>query len=59
MDGIASTKRNVRVAAAVLGSLIVVFAVITYLSYTGAFTSTDTVTVTSPGPGWSWTETPR
>ncbi|HME48779.1 MCE family protein [Mycobacterium sp.] len=51
MDGTASTKRNVRIAAAILGSLILVFAVITYLSYTGAFTSTDTVTVTSPRAG--------
>ncbi|MCW2651882.1 MAG: MCE-family protein [Mycobacterium sp.] len=51
MDGGWSTKRNVRIAAVVLASLIVLFAVITYLSYAGAFTSTDTVTVTSPRAG--------
>lgn len=46
-----ATKRNVRIAAAILASLIAIFAAITYLSYSGKFTSTDTVTVTSPRAG--------
>ena len=51
MDGLWSAKRNIRIAGAVLAALIVAFAVITYLSYSGRFTSTDTVTVTSPRAG--------
>ncbi len=50
----ASTKSRhtaVRLAAAVLAGLIVAFAVLTYLSYTAAFTSTDTVTVAAPRAG--------
>ncbi len=46
-----STTRHVRIAAAVLAVVIVAFAVLTYLSYTAAFTSTDSVTVTSPRAG--------
>jgi phospholipid/cholesterol/gamma-HCH transport system substrate-binding protein len=41
----------VRVAAAVLAGLMVAFAVLTYLSYSAAFTSTDTVIVSSPRAG--------
>jgi phospholipid/cholesterol/gamma-HCH transport system substrate-binding protein len=46
-----SRTRNGRIAAAVLATVILAFAVLTYLSYTAAFTSTDTVTVTSPRAG--------
>lgn len=46
-----SRRTAVRVAAAVLASLIVAFALLTYLSYTAAFTATDTVTVSSPRAG--------
>jgi phospholipid/cholesterol/gamma-HCH transport system substrate-binding protein len=46
-----SRTRQIRIAAAVLALLIVVFVVVTYVSYTGAFTSTDKVTVTSPRAG--------
>jgi phospholipid/cholesterol/gamma-HCH transport system substrate-binding protein len=46
-----STTRNIRVAAAVLATLIAAFAALTYLSYTAAFTSTDSITVTSPRAG--------
>jgi phospholipid/cholesterol/gamma-HCH transport system substrate-binding protein len=42
---------TVRLAAALLASLIVAFAVLTYLSYTAAFASTDTVTVSAPRAG--------
>ncbi len=44
-------RTSVRLAAAVLASLIVAFAVVTYLSYTAAFASIDTVTVSSPRAG--------
>lgn len=46
-----SRRTSVRLAAALLAGLIVAFAVLTYLSYTAAFTSTDTVTVSSPRAG--------
>jgi len=46
-----SRRTSVRLAAALLASLIVAFAVLTYLSYTAAFASTDTVTVSSPRAG--------
>jgi phospholipid/cholesterol/gamma-HCH transport system substrate-binding protein len=46
-----SRRTAVRLAAAVLAGLIVAFAVLTYLSYTAAFTSTDTVTVAAPRAG--------
>ncbi|MBV9090499.1 MAG: MCE family protein [Mycobacteriaceae bacterium] len=51
MDGVWSGTRSVRIAAAILTALILAFALITYLSYSGSFTSTDTVTVTSPRAG--------
>ncbi|OSC42100.1 virulence factor Mce family protein [Mycobacterium decipiens] len=46
-----SRRTSVRLAAAVLAGLIVGFAVLTYLSYTAAFTSTDTVTLGAPRAG--------
>lgn len=46
-----SRRTSVRLAAALLAGLIVAFAVLTYLSYTAAFASTDTVTVSSPRAG--------
>jgi phospholipid/cholesterol/gamma-HCH transport system substrate-binding protein len=44
-------RTHVRLAAALLASLLAAFAVLTYLSYTAAFSSTDTVTVTAPRAG--------
>jgi phospholipid/cholesterol/gamma-HCH transport system substrate-binding protein len=44
-------RTSVRLAAALLAGLLVAFAVLTYLSYTAAFTSVDTVTVTSARAG--------
>ncbi len=44
-------RSTVRLAAALLAGLIVAFAVLTYLSYNAAFTSTDTVTVSAPRAG--------
>lgn len=49
-DG-AARRTRVRVAAAILGALIVAATIVTYLGYTAAFTSTDTVTVMSPRAG--------
>src|SRR5215467_260635 len=46
-----SRRRSVRLAAALLAGLIVAFTVLTYLSYTAAFASTDTVTVSAPRAG--------
>ena len=46
-----SRRTHVRVAAAVLATLIAAAAVFTYLGYTAAFTSTDEVTVMSPRAG--------
>src|SRR5271156_2320144 len=46
-----SRRSTVRLAAALLASLLVAFAVLTYLSYTAAFASVDTVTVSSPRAG--------
>ncbi len=46
-----SRRSTVRLAAALLTSLLVAFAVLTYLSYTAAFSSVDTVTVSSPRAG--------
>src|ERR1700744_5196195 len=46
-----SRRTHVRRAAALLAGLIVAFAVLTYLSYTAAFSSTDTVTVSAPRAG--------
>lgn len=44
-------RSTVRLAATLLAGLIVAFSVLTYLSYTAAFASTDTVTVSSPRAG--------
>lgn len=44
-------RSTVRLAAALLAGLIVAFSVLTYLSYTAAFASTDTVTVSSQRAG--------
>jgi phospholipid/cholesterol/gamma-HCH transport system substrate-binding protein len=46
-----SRRSTVRLAAALLASLLVAFAVLTYLSYTAAFSSVDTVTVAAPRAG--------
>jgi phospholipid/cholesterol/gamma-HCH transport system substrate-binding protein len=46
-----SRHTSIRLAAALLAGLIVAFTVLTYLSYTAAFTSTDTVTVSSQRAG--------
>src|SRR6201988_3754673 len=46
-----SRRSTVRLAAALLAGLIVAFCVLTYLSYTAAFSSTDTVTVSAPRAG--------
>ena len=46
-----SRRTHVRLAAAVLASVLVAFSVLTYLSYTAAFASTDTVTVAAPRAG--------
>lgn len=44
-------RTTVRLAAALLASLLVAFSVLTYLSYTAAFASVDTVTVATPRAG--------
>jgi phospholipid/cholesterol/gamma-HCH transport system substrate-binding protein len=44
-------RTHVRLAAALLASLLVAFVVLTYLSYTAAFTPVDTVTLTAPRVG--------
>ncbi len=41
----------IRIAAAVLAAILIAFSVLTYLSYTAAFTPTETVTVMSPRAG--------
>jgi phospholipid/cholesterol/gamma-HCH transport system substrate-binding protein len=51
MADIESRRTSVRLAAAVLASLLVASAVLTYLSYTAAFASIDTVTVSSARAG--------
>jgi len=44
-------RTQIRLAAAVLASALASFAVLTYLSYTAAFSSTDTVFVSAPRAG--------
>ncbi|MGV9802043.1 MCE family protein [Mycobacterium sp. NPDC003449] len=44
-------RSHVRIAAAILATIAVAAVVLTYLSYTAAFTRTDTVTVMSPRAG--------
>src|SRR4029453_12888294 len=46
-----SRTTAIRIAAAVLAAIIVVFLVFTYLAYTAAFTPTDTVPGTWPRAG--------
>lgn len=47
----ASTRTQVRIAAAILGAILLAATVFTYLSYTSVFSSTEKVTVTSPRAG--------
>jgi phospholipid/cholesterol/gamma-HCH transport system substrate-binding protein len=51
MTDIEPKRSHVRVAAAILATLLVAATVITYLGYTAAFTSTQAVTVISPRAG--------
>ncbi|WP_422744555.1 MCE family protein [Mycobacterium sp. WMMD1722] len=51
MADIEKKRSHVRIAAAVLAAVVLAAAVLTYLSYTAAFTSTETVTVLSPRAG--------
>lgn len=44
-------RSHVRIAAAILATILLVAIVFTYLSYTAAFTPTDPVTVTAPRAG--------
>ncbi|CAJ1504157.1 MCE family protein [[Mycobacterium] kokjensenii] len=46
-----SRRTQVRIAAAVLGAILLAATVFTYLSYVSVFSSTDKVTVTSPRAG--------
>ncbi|MCV7430427.1 MULTISPECIES: MCE family protein [Mycobacteriaceae] len=49
-DGTAK-RSHVRIAAAILATIVVIAVVLTYLFFTAAFTATDTVTVTSQRAG--------
>ena len=51
MASTGARRTPVRLAATLLASLLVAFAVLTCLSYTSAFSPTDTVTVTAPRAG--------
>ena len=51
MASTGAQRTHVRLAAALLASLLVAAVVLTYLSYTAAFSSFDTVTVTAPRAG--------
>jgi phospholipid/cholesterol/gamma-HCH transport system substrate-binding protein len=51
MASTGSRRTSVRLAAALLAGLVVAFVVLTYLSYTAAFTPTETVTVASQRAG--------
>lgn len=46
-----SRRTQVRIAAAVLGAILLAATVFTYLSYVSVFSSTDKVTITSPRAG--------
>ncbi|BBY33102.1 MCE-family protein Mce4A [Mycolicibacter minnesotensis] len=46
-----STRTQVRLAAAILGAILLAATVFTYMSYVSVFSSTDKVTVTSPRAG--------
>ena len=51
MASTGARRTHVRLAATLLASLLVAFAVLTYLSYTAAFSPVDTITVTAPRAG--------
>ena len=51
MASTGAQRTHVRLAAALLASLLVACVVLTYLSYTSAFSPTDTVTLTAPRAG--------
>lgn len=51
MASTGAQRTHVRLAATLLASLLAAFAVVTYLSYTAAFTSIDNVTLTAPRAG--------
>jgi phospholipid/cholesterol/gamma-HCH transport system substrate-binding protein len=51
MASTGAQRSHVRLAATVLASLLAAFAVLTYLSYTAAFSSFDTITLTAPRAG--------
>ncbi|ORW04358.1 MCE family protein [Mycobacterium kyorinense] len=51
MASTGARRTHVRLAAALLASLLLGFVLLTYLAYNAAFTSTDTVTVTAPRAG--------
>jgi phospholipid/cholesterol/gamma-HCH transport system substrate-binding protein len=51
MASTGAQRTHVRLAAMLLASLLVAFAVLTYLSYTSAFSSIDNVTLTAPRAG--------
>ena len=51
MASTGAQRTHVRLAAALLASLLLACVVLTYLSYTAAFSSFDTVTVTAPRAG--------
>ena len=51
MASTGARRTHVRLAATLLASLLVAFAMLTYLSYTAAFSPVDTITVTAPRAG--------
>ena len=51
MPDIEAKRSHVRIAAAIMAAILVAATVLTYLSYTAAFTPTETVTVMSPRAG--------
>jgi phospholipid/cholesterol/gamma-HCH transport system substrate-binding protein len=51
MASTGAQRTHVRLAAALLASLLLALAVLTYLSYTSAFSPTDAVTLTAPRVG--------
>jgi phospholipid/cholesterol/gamma-HCH transport system substrate-binding protein len=51
MASTGAQRTHVRLAAALLASLLAAFAVLTYLAYTSAFSSIDNVTLTAPRVG--------
>src|SRR3984885_6833899 len=51
MASTGAQRTHVRLAATLLASLLAAFAVLTYLSYTSAFSSIDNITLTAPRAG--------